>query len=106
MILRKILIVYKVYKQWLMFIGLVLSVIMASPIYLNEDFNSSYIYLIIFIRIIVFLPILYFLKGNRKNEFMYYRNMGLTKWELLSYIYALDTIITIIIICLTHAITQ
>ncbi len=104
MVLRKLSIIYRVYKRFLMFIGLVFTVAMSYITYENYDAESFRITAVILGRALLFCPVLYLFQGFNENEFMYYRNLGITKWQLLSYIFALDLTIAIIIILTTYAI--
>ncbi len=89
-----------------MFIGFAMSCAMVYMICINVEYESFRISAIIMGRLIIYIPILYRFQETRKNEFIYYKNLGINKWQLLSYIYALDSIIAFIILYTTYAIIR
>lgn len=101
---RKLAIIYRLYLHSLMFLGIVLSVAFVYVIYLARNVEHFSLFLIIFFRIVVFIPVLYFFSEFKKKEFMYYRNLGITKLQSLSYIYIIDSIIAIVILTISYVI--
>ena len=102
--LQKATLIYRLYKQSLMFISIILLCVFAYGIYISRNGEQFMLFLVIFARIFVFLPIMYFFYERKKREFLYYRNLGVTKWEILSYIYILDMVLSIFILTLSYVI--
>ena len=102
--LQKAALIYRLYRQSIMFISIIILCVFAYGIYIARNEEHFMLSIVIFARIFVFLPIMYFFYERKKREFPYYRNLGVTKWEILSYIYIVDTVLSIIILTLCYVI--
>lgn len=104
--LQNIALPYRVYKHAIMPVSIILTVAFAYAIYINRDVESLSLPIIILGRIFLTIPVLYFFYEYKKREFTYYRNLGLSRWRLLTNVALIDITIAVIILILSYAILR
>lgn len=76
-----------------MIVCFILTALFSYIIITNKELSVFSLPLTLLGRIMVAIPVLYLFYEFRKKEFMYYRNLGISKWQLLSCLLIIDVCI-------------
>lgn len=101
---KKSKIIFRVYKNSVIFISFLLTGAFTYVVINNKAYESFPMPIIMMARVIVLIPVLYLFYELRKKEFMYYRNLGISKWQLLSGIFVIDIIFAYIVMIAAYII--
>lgn len=103
---HKIALASRVYIKSLLFVGLLLTTAFVFIIYSGAAAEGGSLPMLVLGRIFVFAPILYVFHEFKKKEFIYYRNLGLSRLRLLASLWLLDAALSIIILATSYAIIK
>lgn len=102
--IQRVALAFRVYRTSLLIVGVLLTSVFGYLVYQNAGAEKSDLHVFIIARTVVFLPVLYLFYEFRKNEFTYYRNLGLSKKRLLIYICLIDVLLSIILLSTIHVV--
>ena len=84
-----------------MSVSLLLTAVFGLILYFNMGVGG-FAEMLTIARINIFAPILYLFFKFKNKELLYYNNLGLSKWQLLIFIYIYDIIFSITILSLCY----
>ena len=100
---KKVSLAFRVFRCYLLIVSVILTAIFVFVIYRNIEIDWVLQTSIIW-RTLIFAPVLYWFNLAKKSEFVYYRNLGLSKLGLIIYIFIFDILLTIAILNISYAI--
>lgn len=104
--LQKIALVFRLYRHSLLFLSILLTSVFIFIMYDNQGAESIELRQFIYARVIIFAPVLYLFYEFKKKEFIYYRNLGISRLRLLTYIEIIDIVVSTIILAVSYAIIK
>ncbi len=96
--MRKLGLVFRFYRQSMMFLSLLLTSIFTYIGIVNNHYDSFSAPAVVFARQFVFVVVVYFIYDYKSQELIYYRNLGLSKGAILIIPTLVDCLISIILI--------
>lgn len=103
-ILRELALSFRVYSKSLLFICFIITIAFVYIILNNKNIESFSLQVIIISRMIIFTLIFSFFYFAKKREFIYYRNLGLSKFQLLRNITLIDFVMSNTIMIIAYVI--
>lgn len=103
---QKTILAFRVFRHSLLIVSILLTTVLVFTIYQNAATENLLLPIFIIGRMFIFVPILLAFTKFKKKEFIYYRNLGLSKYHLLIYLWIFDTILSIAILNLSYAIIR
>ena len=94
----KLGLIFRFYHQTMMFISLLLTAIFIYICVVNGRYVSFSAPAVIIARQVIFVVIVYFISLFKRQELIYYRNLGLSKYKILIIPTIIDCLISIIIL--------
>lgn len=103
-ILRELALSFRIYSKSLLFICFIITIAFVYIILNNKNIESFSLQVIIISRMIIFTLIFSFFYFAKKREFIYYRNLGLSKFQLLRNITLIDFVMSNTIMIIAYVI--
>ncbi len=105
-ILKQIKITTRVFRQKLLIVSLLVNIGFVSSIFINRNIESFSLSWLFIGRLFLSAFLIYILSERMKMEFVYYSNIGLPKLRLLILQFAIDAILSLVILIVSYGIIK